>query len=129
MFLRIVFSQFFIAKCFKKSLRFKKRIIRIKERVFETQLCFTSVSNSHYHDFRGNFYKKVAAPLGDFDVKIPWKMRSLKPSVLCFCASRCIKMFKVISHTGASSDVDRKTNNYYSEYLKGWKGIRHSWTK
>ena len=27
-------------------------------------------------------------------------------------------MFKVISHTGASSDIDRKTNNYYSEYLK-----------
>ena len=35
-------------------------------------------------------------------------MQLLKSSVLCFCTSRCIEMFKVISHTGAQSDIDKK---------------------
>ena len=43
-----------------------------------------------------NSYEKIAAPFGLFAVEIPGKMPSLKPSVLCFCTSSCIEMFKVI---------------------------------
>ena len=76
--------------------------------VFETQSCFSSVNNSHYHDCRRNSCEKVAAPFGYFSVESPGKMPSLKSSVLCFRASSLVEMFKVISHTGASSDIDRK---------------------
>ena len=46
-------------------------------------------------------------------------MPSLKSSVLCFCASSCVEMFEVISHTGASSDIDENQQS-----LLGMKGIR-----
>ena len=75
--------------------------------VSETQSCFSSVNNSHYH-CRRNSYEKVAVPFGHFSVESPGKMQSLKSSVLCFCASSGVEMFKVISHTSASNDMDRK---------------------
>ena len=55
---------------------------------------------------------QVAAPFGDAIVRV-----EITSSVLCFCASRCIAMFQIICHTGTSREIDRKTNNYYFEYL------------
>ena len=49
-----------------------------------------------------------------FSVESPGKMPSLKSSVLCFCALKCSKLFLTPVKRYRS-----KTNNYYSEYLKG----------